>query len=88
MKLNPEFILQPMGEESVLVPVGKAGEKFRGMIRLNETAAYIVEQLKTETTEPRIVDALLIEYEVERETAEKNVAAVLEKLRSVGALIE
>ena len=70
----------------MLVPVGAAAEKFHGVVRLNETAAFIVECLRTETTQVQIVDALLVEYEVERSEAEKHVTKVIEKLKEIGAL--
>ena len=88
MKLNPDFILQEMGGEAVLVPTGEAGERFRGIVHLNETAAFIIERLKTETTQEKTVNALLSEYEVSREVAEKNVAAIIAQLREIGALSE
>lgn len=88
MKLNPEFIVQSMGEDSILVPVGAAGEKFHGLVRLNETAAFIVSQLGQDTTPAAIADAMLAEYEVDRPTAETNIAQILDQLRSVGALVE
>ena len=88
MKLNPEFILQPMDDESILVPVGKAAVQFSGLVRLNETAAFIVRQLQRDTTPAAIADALLEEYEVDRPTAEANIDKLLDQLRSVGALIE
>lgn len=88
MKLNPDFIIQSMGEDTLLVPVGAAGERFHGLVRLNETAAFIVNQLENDTTPAAIADAMLAEYEVDRPTAEANIAQILEQLRSVGALVE
>ena len=88
MKLNPNFIYQSMGEDSVLVPVGAAAEKFRGLVRLNETASFIVRQLEKDTTPAAIADALRDEYEVDRSTAEASIDKILDQLRSVGALIE
>ena len=45
MKLIDDVVLSNVGTESVLVPVGAAGEKLRGIVRLNETAAFIVGKL-------------------------------------------
>ena len=86
MKLNPDFILQEMGGEAVLVPTGEAGERFRGIVRLNETAAFIVDCLRTETSQEQIVDALLAEYEVERSEAKRHVNTVLSQLREIDAI--
>ena len=86
MKLKNEFLLSPMGEDAVLVPVGAAAEKFHGIIRLNETAAFIVDCLRTETSQEQIVDALLAEYEVERSEVKRHVNTVLSQLREIDAI--
>ena len=88
MTLNPDFIIQSMGDDTLLIPVDKAAESFHGLVRLNETAAFIVSQLGQDTTPAAIADAMLAEYEVDRPTAEANIAQILDQLRSVGALIE
>ena len=88
MKLADEFVSMALEDEMILVPVGKAAETFHGIVRLNETGAFIVERLKQDTTPPEIVDALLSEYTVERAVAERHVDALLQRLREVGAIVE
>lgn len=51
MKLKYEFAIMDMGDEFAAVPVGDDAEKFHGMLKMNEMAADILEQLK-EDTEP------------------------------------
>lgn len=88
MKLNSEFILQEIGGDALLVPIGQAGERFHGLIRLNETAAFIVRRLQNETDPAALIAAMGEEYDG---TAEQHAGAVqttLSKLREVGALIE
>ena len=88
MKLNPDFIMQEIGGEAMLVPIGAAAEKFRGLVRLNETAAFIVRRLQNETDPAALIAAMGEEYDG---TAEQHAGAVqttLSKLREVGALIE
>ncbi len=88
MKLNPDFILQEMGGEAVLVPTGEAAKRFRGIVRLNETAAFIVERLRDDTDAEALVDALAAEYEGTREQFARSVELTLTQLREIGALIE
>ena len=88
MKLRDDYLMTPVGEGFVLVPVGKASEHFHGVARLNATAAFIVRQLDRDTTPDRIVDALLEEYDVDRAQAQAHVDALLNKLRQIGALEE
>ena len=86
MKLKDEFVITDLGESSVLVPVGEMAESLHGIIQLNETAAFIVKQMKDDITIDQIVDALIREYEVERDEAEKSVLAVVEKLNEMGGI--
>ena len=61
---------------------------FAGLIRNNKTAAFIVECLKEETTEEKIVEAMFEKYDAPKDVLAKDVADVIEKLRKVGALDE
>ena len=88
MKLSDEFLLTPMGEGHVLVPVGRAADRFHGVVKLNETAAFIVRQLQSETDPERIVDAMAAEYEGTREQFAAGVEQTLTMLRKCGALCE
>lgn len=88
MRLNKEFLITKIGGESILVPVGAAAESFHGIVKLNETAAFIVEQLKQETTQGQIANAICAQYEVERAAAEGHVNTLLKQLRDIGAVEE
>lgn len=85
MKLKDNFITHMSNGEQILVDV--SGE-FSGLIRNNESAARIVDCLKTETTIIEIVEQLSLEYEASNEELESAVNSVLTKLRSVGAIDE
>lgn len=86
MKLKHDFIIQDIEETQFLVPVG--AESFQGIVRSNQTAAFIVDCLREETTEEAIVNAMLDRYAVDRETVTADVKEILEKLRGINALKE
>ena len=86
MKLNPKFLTHETKGEHITVST--TGTKFNGLIRSNPTAAFIVESMKADTTESEIVDKMLAKYDVDRNTAEKDVANIIDKLRSIGAVID
>ena len=88
MKLSDEFLLTPMGERYVLVPVGRAADKVHGVLKLNETAAFIVRQLQSKTDADAIVDAMAAEYKGSREQFAADVQESLSKLRQCGALVD
>ncbi len=87
MKLNPKFLTHETRGEHYIISTGDT--KFKGIIKNNETAAFIVDCLKNDTTEGAVVDRILEEYNgVERQTAERDVADIIGKLRLVGAIEE
>lgn len=85
MKLKDNFITHMSNGEQILVDV--SGE-FSGLIRNNESAARIVDCLKTETSIIEIVEQLSLEYEASNEELVSAVKTVIDKLRSVGAIDE
>ncbi|MBQ6273307.1 MAG: PqqD family protein [Oscillospiraceae bacterium] len=86
MKLKPGFVTHNVGKEQMMVAAGPAARSFHGLVRSNETAAFIINCLKKETSEEGIVEAMLAEYEAPRETVEQDVHRIVEKLREIGAL--
>ena len=87
MKLDPNFITHETRGEHYMISTSDT--KFKGIVKNNETAAFIVECLKEDTTESAIVDNLLSEYNgADRPTVERDVANIIGKLRSIGAIEE
>lgn len=88
MKLNPDFIMQELGRNTILVPVGAASLRFRGVVRMNGTAAFLARLLQTETSPAALAEAMEAEYEGTTAQFEQAVSTTLDTLREVGALIE
>ena len=86
MKLKSDFITQNIDNTQFLVPIG--AEAFRGIVRSNKTAAFIVDCLKEETTADAIVDKMCAEYDAPRDTVASDVAEILDTLRKINALEE
>lgn len=61
---------------------------FRGVLLLNETSADIMELLKADTTEDRIVEEMLKMYNAAEADIRRNVKAVIEHLRAEDLLNE
>lgn len=88
MKLKEELVVTNVGGEYVAVPVGEAAERLHGVVRLNESAGFILDCLQNETTEEAIIDAMLARYEADRAAIAAGVAKTLERLRELDALDE
>lgn len=83
MKLKDTFVTQEMDGEQVMV---EADGGFAGMVRSNATAAFIIDQLKTETTKEAILDAMEKKYDAPRAVMAEDVDMVLANLKKIGAL--
>lgn len=71
MKLKDGFITHVMDGEQIMLGVGAAD--FHGLVRSNETAAFIVDCLKEDTTEEGIVDRMLAVYDAPRDVIARDV---------------
>ena len=85
MKLKETYITHESDGEQILLDTSSS---FAGLIRSNKTAAFIVECLKEETTQEKIVEAMFEKYDAPKDVLAKDVSEVIEKLRKVGALDE
>ena len=85
MRLENTFITHDSEGEQVLIDVTSS---FAGLVRSNKTAAFIVDCLKTDTTKEQIVDAMYEKYDAPKEVLKKDVDAIIDKLRGIGALEE
>ena len=85
MKLKEGFILSEVGGQTVVIPTGEIVD-LKVVITLNDTGKFIWEHLSEETDMDTVVDALLGEYDVSRETAEAHVRSFVETLEKDGYL--
>ena len=83
MKLKSDFVTHKTGDEQLMISVGGG---FNGMVRSNSTASKIIDLLADDTTEEKIVDALLEIYDADRERIAKDVARIIADLRKIGAI--
>ncbi len=81
MKIKGDFVIKEMAGSTVVIPVGAQVMDFNGMLKLNETGAFLFNNLKTDTTYEALVDKLLEEYDVTQEKAEQDVTTFVNKLK-------
>jgi len=86
MKLKKDIVTQDILDEQFLISLND--DSFQGMVRSNPTAAFIIEQLKKETTRDEIVDAMFKEYDADRKTIEADVDNILDMLKSYDVIEE
>lgn len=87
MKIKDSFVTQMIKGVQVMVDV--SGKDFRGMIRSNKTASFIVDNLRKETTREELLDCMKRRYNgVSEEILAEDLDHVLQTLRKVNALEE
>ena len=85
MKLKEGFVLRQVAGETVVIPSGDTLD-LNMMIALNDTGKVLWEALEKGAEEADLVAALLAEYEVSEEQAQKSVASFVAKLNENGFL--
>ena len=86
MKIKEGFILRKISDTYVVVAVGDAAKDFRGMINLNETGGFLWETLAKGATTEQLQKALLDEYDVDEETAKRDVEKFIKSITDAGFL--
>ena len=86
MKIKAGFVLRELAGQSIVIALGEASKTFNGMIKLNDTGKVIWNMLSEGNEVSNIVDRFVTEYDVDRETAERDVNAFVEVLRGANIL--
>lgn len=77
---SPTIVTRKTGREYVLVPVANNIADMNSVYTLNETGAFIWEQIDGKKSVKDLIDALISEYEIDKETATEDVFSFIEDL--------
>lgn len=83
MKLKLQLVKRDIAGDIILVPVGEATTKIKGLITINETGAAIWDALPEAENEEAIVDRLFEEFDAGRDELRRDVDEFLNKLREL-----
>lgn len=86
MKLNNDFLVHTSGNETVVVPTGKA--TFSGIVKGNLTLGAMLEILKNDVSEEELIKKMKEQYDAPDGAIEKDIRKLLGSLRKIGALDE
>ena len=84
IKIKEGFLLRKVAGDHVV----EAGKVFHGMIRLNDTGAFLWEQCRKETTKEQVLQAMAEKYEVDESVAADDLDRFLQQLRNAEILEE
>ena len=88
MKTKKGFMLRSVANRHVVVAVGQASVDFNGLITLNDTGAFIWEELSKGCTYDELLKKMLEVYEVDEKTAREGIESFLETARSADLIEE
>ena len=87
MKINENFLLREVAGNRVVMPVGEAAERFNGMIKLNGSGAYLFEKIQGGIADENgLVTAMLGDYDIDEETARRDIGNFVATLRKMGII--
>ena len=86
MKIKNGFVLRNVVDEFIVMPTGDNIAKFDGAVVLNDVSAFVFKQLQNAVSREDLLEAILAEYEIDRETAAKDLDVLLENFIQMGLL--
>lgn len=86
MKIKEGYMLREAAGETLVVPFGEEALNFQGIISLNETGAFLWNQLEQGCEQDALVKALLNAYEIDADTASNDVKDFVEKVKKAGVV--
>lgn len=81
MKIKNDFVLRKVADSYVVVPVSSLTLDFNGIINLNETGAFLFEQLQSGIEKDELISKMLEEYDVSKEKAITDIEDFINKLK-------
>ena len=88
MKFKGKLTLTELGGEYIAVPVGETANNFHGIFRMNESGKMIWEALADGLDLAETAKKLTEVYDIDYNTALKEVEEIVLKLKSVGLIEE
>jgi hypothetical protein len=87
MKTRKGYTLRSLGKEFILVADGFEAVDFSRMISLNETAAFLWKEVEDKDFDADMLTTLLTDnYDIDRETAQNDVTAMLKSWAEAGII--
>ncbi|MBP5711417.1 MAG: PqqD family protein [Prevotella sp.] len=86
MKLNYQIILQELGETIVAVIKDNETQQVVHAYKMNETGAFIINQINAGLDETTIVKRMFEEFDVSADLAEEEVHEFIDMLKNKGII--
>ncbi|WP_040412432.1 PqqD family protein [Desulfosporosinus sp. OT] len=81
MKIRDGFMLREIAGQWVVVPLGEKVVEFNGIMTLSQSGALLWQVLEKNASEEDLVEVILKEYTIDKETAETDVREFVSIIR-------
>ncbi|MBP9988926.1 MAG: PqqD family protein [Ruminococcus sp.] len=86
MQIKKKVFLRTVSGVDMLIPVGETVRDYNGIFTLSPTAATAFRAIENGCNEEEIINKVLDEFDIDRKTAEEDVAEFLDMLRRYGII--
>lgn len=84
---NPDVVYRVIAGEAILIPISRQVQGAGRMLTLNETGSFVWEKLDGQRRLEEILREILDEYEVDEETARRDLLELISSLEETGAVL-
>lgn len=90
MKIKSNYVLQEIGDEYLVVPIAEEADRLHGVIRLNETGAFLWRCLEEGNfkTISDLKTVIIREYGISEIRAYQDVSSFISQLEKLGCIEE
>ena len=88
MKVKDGYILRQVAGNSIVIAVGDEALNFNGIITINGAGTFLWKKLTTGATRDELIAAMLDEYDVDADTAAKDIDEFIKNLEDAKLLCD
>lgn len=82
-KRKSQFAIRDVGNEKILVPIKNNIANMTEIFNLNEVGSFIWDKINGENTEEDIAIAITNEFDIDEQTARKDLAEFIKKFETI-----
>lgn len=86
MKIKEGFVLREVAGNDVVIGVGTTMKEFNGVLTLSGSGKLLWKKLESGADKEELVYLILSSYDVDEQTARRDIDTFIEKIRSINVL--
>ena len=86
MRAKQGFTVVDIAGDYMVMPTGSNMATFGGTVALNKVSAFLFNAMQTDISQEDLLERMLNQYDIDRETAARDLAEILETFRKLGLL--